>query len=170
MGAEVTLRCDVSTVLQVDRPVVITHDAVMTTGEGDTMEAASHMAVNEMARLLMYKLDIDPIDAAMLVSAAVDARFSYVGGSVPRQSRGFPRLIEVVADWSRGLSAGGIMPHAERPGGINLGGSHPRLPTGKPAAIGPKSPPHRAASLDNPQTLRYIYALCMPRPSRIFSL
>jgi len=80
MGAEVTLRCDVSTVLQVDRPVVVTQDAVMTTGEGDTMEAASHMAVNEMARLLMYKLDLDPIDAAMLVSVAVDARFSYVGG------------------------------------------------------------------------------------------
>lgn len=80
MGAEVTLRCDVSTALQVDRPVVVTQDAVMTTGEGDTMEAASHMAVNEMARLLMYKLDLDPIDAAMLVSAAVDARFSYVGG------------------------------------------------------------------------------------------
>ena len=80
MGAEVTLRCDVSTVLQVDRPVVITPDALMTTGEGDTMEAASHMAVNEMARLLMYKLDLDPIDAAMLVSVAVDARFSYVSG------------------------------------------------------------------------------------------
>jgi amidase len=80
MGAEVTLRCDVSTVLQVDRPVVITQEALMTTGEGDTMEAASHMAVNEMARLLMYKLDLDPIDAAMLVSVAVDARFSYVGG------------------------------------------------------------------------------------------
>jgi amidase len=80
MGAEVTLRCDISTVLQVDRPVVVTQDAVMTTGEGDTMEAASHMAVNEMARLLMYELDLDPIDAAMLVSVAVDARFSYVGG------------------------------------------------------------------------------------------
>ena len=81
MGSEVTLRCDVSTALQVDRPVVITPDAVMTTGEGATMEDAAHMAVNEMARLLMYKLDLDPIDAAMLVSVAVDARFSYVGGS-----------------------------------------------------------------------------------------
>jgi amidase len=81
MGSEVTLRCDVSTALQVDRPVVITPDAIMTTGEGATMEDASHMAVNEMARLLMYKLDLDPIDAAMLVSIAVDARFSYVGGS-----------------------------------------------------------------------------------------
>ena len=44
------------------------------------MEAASHMAVDEMARLLMYKLDLDPVDAAMLISVAVDARFSYVGG------------------------------------------------------------------------------------------
>jgi amidase len=80
MGAEVTLRCDVSTVLQVDHPVVITPESIMTTGEGDTMEAASHMAVDEMARLLIYKLDLDDIDAAMLVSAAVDARFSYIGG------------------------------------------------------------------------------------------
>jgi amidase len=93
MGAEVTLRCDVSTILQVDRPVVITQDAVMTTGEGDTMEAASHMAVNEMARLLMYKLDLDPIDAAMLVSVAVDARFSYVGGSPYRAKAVVPRAL-----------------------------------------------------------------------------
>jgi amidase len=93
MGSEVTLRCDVSTALQVDRPVVITPHAVMTTGEGDTMEAASHMAVNEMARLLMYKLDLDPIDAAMLVSAAVDARFSYVGGSPYRAKAVIPRAL-----------------------------------------------------------------------------
>jgi amidase len=79
MGSEVTLRCDISTGLQVDRPLVITRDAVMTTGEGDTMEAASHVAVDEMARLLMYKLELDAVDAAMLISAAVDARFSYVG-------------------------------------------------------------------------------------------
>jgi amidase len=80
MGAEVTLRCDVSTTLQAERPVVITRDAIMTTGEGDSMEAASHMAMDDMARLLMYRLDLDPIDAAMLISAVVDARFSYVGG------------------------------------------------------------------------------------------
>jgi amidase len=80
MGAEVTLRCDVSTTLQAERPVVITRETIMTTGEGDSMEAASHMAMDDMARLLMYRLDLDPIDAAMLISAAVDARFSYVGG------------------------------------------------------------------------------------------
>ena len=93
MGAEVTLRCDVSTGLQVDRPVVITRDEVMTTGEGETMEAASHMAVDEMARLVMYKLDLDAIDAAMLVSIAVDARFSYVGGPPYRAKAAIARSL-----------------------------------------------------------------------------
>ena len=80
MGSEVTLRCDVSTKLQVERPVVITRDEVMTTGEGETMEAASYMAVDAMASLLMYHLELDAVDAAMLISSAVDTRFSYVGG------------------------------------------------------------------------------------------
>jgi amidase len=80
MGSEVTLRCDISTGLQADRPLVIAGDELMTTGEGETMEAASQMAVDEMARLLMYKLELDAVDAAMLISVAVDARFSYVGG------------------------------------------------------------------------------------------
>jgi acetamidase/formamidase len=52
----------------------------MTTGEGNTMEAASHMAVDEMATLLMSQLGVDAVDAAMLISVAADARFSYVGG------------------------------------------------------------------------------------------
>jgi amidase len=80
MGAEVTLRCDFSTGLQVERPVVVTPEHVMTTGEGETMEVASRMAVDEMATLLMGRLGLDAVDAAMLISAAVDARFSYVGG------------------------------------------------------------------------------------------
>jgi amidase len=93
MGSEVTLRCDVSTKLQVDRPVVMTPETIMTTGEGDTMEAASHMAVDEMARLLMYKLDLDPIDAAMLISVAADARFSYVGGPPYRAKAAISRAV-----------------------------------------------------------------------------
>jgi amidase len=93
MGAEVTLRCDISTRLQVERPVVITRDEVMTTGEGDSMEAASHMALDDMARLLMYKLDLDAVDTAMLISAAVDARFSYVGGPPYRAKAAISRAL-----------------------------------------------------------------------------
>lgn len=93
MGSEVTLRCDISTRLQADHPVVVTRDEVMTTGEGDTMEAASHMAVDEMARLLMYRLELDAVDAAMLISAAVDARFSYVGGPPYRAKAAIARAL-----------------------------------------------------------------------------
>lgn len=81
MAAEVTLRIDLATRLQVERPLVMTQDTLMTTGEGDTMEAASRMAVDEMATLLMGRLGLDAVDAAMLISVAVDARLSYAGGS-----------------------------------------------------------------------------------------
>jgi amidase len=93
MGSEVTLRCDISTKLQVERPVIITRDEVMTTGEGETMEAASHMAVDAMASLLMYHLELDAIDAAMLISTAVDARFSYVGGPPYRAKAAISRAL-----------------------------------------------------------------------------
>jgi amidase len=93
MGAEVTLRCDISTGLQVQRPVVITADEVITTGEGDTMEAASHLAVDEMASLLMYHLELDAVDAAMLISTAVDARFSYIGGPPYRAKAAVSRTL-----------------------------------------------------------------------------
>jgi acetamidase/formamidase len=66
---------------------------VMTTGEGDTMEAASRMAVDEMATLLMGQLGLDAVDAAMLISVAVDARFSYVGGPPYRAKAVIPRAL-----------------------------------------------------------------------------
>ena len=93
MGAEVTLRCDIATNLRAERPLVITREHIMTTGEGESMEAASHMAVNEMATLLMRRLDLDAVDAAMLISNAVDTRFSYVGGPPYRAKAVLPRSL-----------------------------------------------------------------------------
>jgi len=93
MGADVTLRCDISTGIQVERPLVVTPDELLTTGEGQTMEAASHMAVEEMANLLMGRLGVDAVDAAMLVSVAVDARFSYVGGPPYRAKAAIARTL-----------------------------------------------------------------------------
>ena len=93
MAAEVTLRVDIATHLQVERPLVITRDALMTTGEGSTMEVASRMAVDEMATLLMGRLGLDAVDAAMLVSVAVDARFSYIGGAPYRAKAIIPRSL-----------------------------------------------------------------------------
>ncbi|HXH12728.1 MAG TPA: acetamidase/formamidase family protein [Alphaproteobacteria bacterium] len=93
MGAEVTLRCDIATSFRTERPVVVTRNEVMTTGEGQTMEAASRMAMDEMATLIMRQLGLDAVDAAMLISAAVDARFSYVGGPPYRAKAAIARSL-----------------------------------------------------------------------------
>ena len=52
---------------------------VMTTGEGETMEAATNMAIEAMADLLMDQLDIDDTDAAMLIASAADVRAGLAG-------------------------------------------------------------------------------------------
>jgi acetamidase/formamidase len=57
------------------------------------MEAASRMAMDEMATLLMGQLGLDAVDAAMLISVAVDARFSYVGGPPYRAKAVIPRAL-----------------------------------------------------------------------------
>jgi len=93
MGAEVTLRCDIATSFRTERPVVVTRHEVMTTGEGQTMEAASRMAMDEMATLIMRQLGLDAVDAAMLISAAVDARLSYVGGPPYRAKAAIARSL-----------------------------------------------------------------------------
>jgi acetamidase/formamidase len=61
------------------RPVVETGDEGMTTGEGETMEAATNMAIEAMADLLMDQLDIDDTDAAMLIASAADVRAGLAG-------------------------------------------------------------------------------------------
>jgi acetamidase/formamidase len=73
--------------------MVVTREHIITTGEGDTMEAASRMALDEMATLLMRRLGLDAVDAAMLVSIAVDARLSYVGGPPYRAKALLPRSL-----------------------------------------------------------------------------
>lgn len=93
MGAEVTLRCDIATTLQVQRPVVMTSNELMTMGEGQTMEEASRVAMDEMAMLIMHRLHLDAVDAAMLISVAVDARFSYVGGPPYRAKAAIARSL-----------------------------------------------------------------------------
>jgi acetamidase/formamidase len=71
----------------------MTRDEVMTTGEGQTMEAASRQAVDGMAELIMQRLYLDAVDAAMLISAAVHARFSYIGGPPYRAKAAIARSL-----------------------------------------------------------------------------
>ena len=76
---DATFRVSIEDSFQVNRPVVTTDTEVMTTGEGETMEAATKMAVQAMADLLMHQLGIDDTDAAMLIACATDVRTGLAG-------------------------------------------------------------------------------------------
>ena len=76
---DATLRVTIEDSFHVKRPVVATATEVMTTGEGETMEAATKMAVHAMADLLVDRLKIDDTDAAMLIASAADVRTGLAG-------------------------------------------------------------------------------------------
>jgi len=78
-AVDATLRVTIEERFTVRRPVVETADEVMTTGEGETMEAATDMAIQAMADLLMDHLSIDDTDAAMLIASAADVRTGLAG-------------------------------------------------------------------------------------------
>ena len=78
-AVDATFRVTLEDRCPVNRPVVMTATEVMTTGEGETMEAATHMAVQGMADLLVATLGIDDTDAAMLIACAADVRTGLAG-------------------------------------------------------------------------------------------
>jgi amidase len=78
-AVDATLRVTIEDRFTARRPVVETDNEVMTTGEGETMEEATAMAIQAMADLLMDQLGIDDTDAAMLIASAADVRTGIAG-------------------------------------------------------------------------------------------
>ena len=76
---DATFRVTIEERFTVSRPVVTTATEVMTTGEGETMEAAAKMAIQGMADLLVDTLEIDDTEAAMLIACAADVRTGLAG-------------------------------------------------------------------------------------------
>jgi len=76
---DATFRVTIEERFSVSRPVVATATEVMTTGEGETMEAARNMAVQGMADLLADTLKLDGTEAAMLIACAADVRMGLAG-------------------------------------------------------------------------------------------
>jgi len=76
---DATLRITIEPHVTVSRPLVTTATEVMTTGEGETMEAATRRAIEAMADLMKDTLVIDDTDAAMLIACAADVRTGIAG-------------------------------------------------------------------------------------------
>lgn len=73
-AVDVVLRAAVAKDVHVTRPVVLTPEMVMTTGDGPTLEEATRVALEAMAQLMFDRLGLDATDAAMLISTACDVR------------------------------------------------------------------------------------------------
>lgn len=76
IAAAVTLRCHIEEGMTLRQPLVVTRDEVHTMGAGDTVEAATQAAVQELAHLLVDRTGADLTEAAMLASVAADLRLS----------------------------------------------------------------------------------------------
>jgi len=74
----VTLRCAAVDSPSVSRPMVVTDRWVMTTAEGDTLEEAHGIALDDMANLLAMHLHMDYVEAAMLISAVGELRICQI--------------------------------------------------------------------------------------------
>ena len=95
MASEITLRCEVEKEIRLARPLVLTRTEAMTSGQGETVEAATQMALDDLAALLTERAGVDFTEAAMLISVAADVRLSYVGGAPYLVRAAIPR--EIVA-------------------------------------------------------------------------
>ncbi len=73
-----TLRCDVTDTIRVTHPMVVTQSHVMTVGEGRTLEEAYHIALDDMANLLMDCNGLGFLDAVMLISNAADLKINQI--------------------------------------------------------------------------------------------
>ena len=78
-ASNATLRASIEDRFKVTRLVFATEDEVMTTGEGDTLEAAIKIAINDMADHMVEMLGIDYTDAAMVIASAGDVRTGLAG-------------------------------------------------------------------------------------------
>jgi len=73
-----TLRCDVTDAVRLTHPLVVTQSHVMTVGEGRTLEEAYHIALDDMARLIMDRNGLEFLDAVMLISNAADLKINQI--------------------------------------------------------------------------------------------
>ena len=75
---KVVLRCTAVDEPAVTRPLVATDRWVMTTAEGETLEEAHKIALDDMALLLSRRLELDYVEAAMLISAVGELRICQI--------------------------------------------------------------------------------------------
>ena len=71
---KITMRASASEELQVNEPLVVTADHVITFGRGKTLNEAGEVATLAMSELLTGRLGVSAVESAMLIGCAADLR------------------------------------------------------------------------------------------------
>ncbi len=71
---EAIVRCELVEGLSLTHPLVETPTEVMTVGTGKSLDEASRVALHNLAELLAKRLNLDYVEAAMIISIAGDLR------------------------------------------------------------------------------------------------
>lgn len=88
-----TLRCDVTDAIRLTHPLVVTQSHIMTVGEGRTLEEAYHIALDDMAKILMDCNGLDFLDAVMLISNAADLKINQIVNPMVGVRAAFPKAL-----------------------------------------------------------------------------
>jgi amidase len=78
----ITFRCQVIEDMELTHPLVVTANEVMTVGDGQTIEKAYKIALDNMVALITKKLGLNFTDAIMLISIAADVRINQIVNTV----------------------------------------------------------------------------------------
>ncbi len=71
---EATVHCELVEGLSLTHPLVETPTEVMTVGTGRTLDEASRVALHNLAELMAKRMNLDYVEAAMIISIAGDLR------------------------------------------------------------------------------------------------
>jgi amidase len=88
-----TLRCEVVTGLKLTHPLVVNKEFIMTVGEGKDLEEAYHIALDDMAALLIEYLGLSFVDTAMLISQVADIKVNQIVNPLVGVRVAFPRAL-----------------------------------------------------------------------------
>jgi amidase len=88
-----TLRCEVVTNLKLTHPLVVNKGFIMTVGDGNNLEEAYHVALDNMAALLIEYLGLSFVDTAMLISQVADIKVNQIVNPRVGVRVAFPRAL-----------------------------------------------------------------------------
>jgi len=91
--ALLTLRCDVTAGIELTHPLLVNEEFVMTVAEGESLEEAYRIALDDMVKLVMDGLGLSFLDATFLASVATNIKINQVASALVGARVAIPKTV-----------------------------------------------------------------------------